>query len=242
MWNRRFRFFCCDADTGAGGGGGSEPAPSAPPAEASPDSKPPDTILTAPLEEDNPEPKDGQDQAAKPEQDKKPDPAEADQKPDKPEGYDLSFAEGTQVDTELLGQFQQAAHELGLSKGQAQKLADLYAGHTAEVAKKIEAAQNQAINDYINTQNAEFEKRPGFKEEVVLARKAMLEFGDQALADIFQASAMGSHPAMYEFMVKVGRALSEPGFKGSSGKAAETPIHERIYGKDGLGPAEASSK
>ena len=175
--------------------------------------------------EDGPKPSDQPDQK----------PEDGQLKPESPEGYDLGLAEGAQVDQELLGQFQKAAHEMGLTRGQARKLAEFYAGHTAGLGQKFEAAQAKAVGDYINTQNAAFEKRPDFKNEIVMARKAMLEFGDQALADILQRTALGSHPAMYDFMVRIGQALGEPGFKGGGGQPAEIPLHERIYGQDGLG-------
>ena len=219
MRHRRFSFILRAPDTGAGSAEANPPdSPAAPAGEA----ELPETILTAPPEGEKPEP----------EEDK---PGQNDAKPDNPEGYALSFAEGTEVDRELLGQFRKTAYELGLTKGQAQKVAELYAGNMAGLGQKFEEAQNRAINDYINTRNAEFEKRPNFREEIVLARKAMMEFGDPDLIDVFRSTAMGSHPAMYEFMVKVGRALGEPGFKGQPGGPAEAPLHERIYGKDGTG-------
>jgi len=145
----------------------------------------------------------------------------------------VAFAEGTQVDTELLGQFQKTAREVGLSQGQAQKVADLYAGHVAGLARKFQEAQTVALNDYINTQNAELGARPGFKEDLALARKTLKEFGSEDLADVLRQTALGSHPALFDFMVKVGRALGEPGFKGGPGQSPEPPLHERIWGHQG---------
>jgi hypothetical protein len=157
--------------------------------------------------------------------------------PAKPEGYALKFAEGVQVDPELLGQFRKTAHEAGLTVGQAQKVAELYAGQVSGLAGKYQAAQFQALDDYIKTQNAELAKRPDYKNELVLAQKTLKEFGSEELGQALHLSALGSHPAMWDFVVKVGKALGEPAFRGDAGKPPETPIATRVWGADGLGPA-----
>lgn len=217
-----------------------------PPGESAPSETPPadpprlaETALTGPDEgEQTAEVEDQGQEQDQGQDDKKGSESEDDQldaKPDAPEGYGLNFAEGTQVDEELLGQFQKAAHEMGLTLGQAQKVADLYAGHVTGLTQKYQDAQFQALNDYINTQNAELAKRPDFKEEAGLAKKALKEFGSDELIDVFRQTAMGSCPSMFDFMVKVGRALGEPGFKGGPGRSADPPLYESIWGKDGLG-------
>jgi len=215
----------------AGGEGG---APGGGEGGAAPEPKVKDTLLTAPEpDEGQPEPKDGQQG-----QDQKPEPkeGEADLKPSTPEGYKLTFGEGVKVDNDILAKFQLTAHGMGLTKGQAQKLGDLYAGHMADMNQKFQEAQIKVLNDYIDTQNAVLAQRPNFKEELALAKKTLLEFGSQDLVDAFQSTAMGSHPAMFEFMVKVGKALGEPGFKGESAGKPETPLNIQIWGEDGLGP------
>ena len=227
MLMKPFNFMCWGADSGVGTGPAGEPA-------AEPEQALPGTALAG----EDPEPQDPPaDPPGEGDGSKEGEPQEdtADLKPETPEGYALNFADGTEVDAELLGQFQKTAHEMGLPLGQAQKMADLYAGHMADLNQKYQEAQFQALNDYINTQNAELAKRPGFQEELGLARKTLKEFGSDALAEVFQQTAMGSHPAMFDFVVKVGKALGEPGFKGGPGRSADSPLHERIWGKDGLG-------
>jgi hypothetical protein len=155
--------------------------------------------------------------------------------PAKPEGYAIKFADEAQINKELLGQYQQMAHEAGLTQGQAQKLADLYGKQMSGLAERIQTAQFQALDGYIKTQNAELAKRPDYKNELVLAQKTLKEFGSEELGQALHLSAMGSHPAMWEFVVKVGKALGEPGFHGGADKPPETPVHERVWGKDGLG-------
>ena len=230
MLNRRFKFMLREADSGAGTGPAAEPADDQNPVL-------PGTALTG----DDPPAADppAGDPAAEGEggepQEGEPKDEAADLKPETPEGYKLSFAEGTEVDAELLGQFQKMAHEMGLSLGQTQKMADFYAGHMAGLGQKYQEAQVQALNDYITARNAEIQARPNYKEEIVLAKKTLKEFGSDELAQIFQQTGMGSHPGMFDFVVKVGRALSEPGIKGGPAKPPDQPLHERIWGKDGLG-------
>ena len=60
--------------------------------------------------------------------------------PENPEGYQLEFAEGTQVDDGLLAGFKTVAHELGINQEQAQKLASFYATEVAKMnASALEA-------------------------------------------------------------------------------------------------------
>jgi hypothetical protein len=217
----------------AGGGGGKDGgAPG-----AGPDHQIKDTLLTAPPDDEKSEPKGGQE--GQDGQDQKADPKEGDQadtKPEKPEGYNLVFGEGVTIDKDILAKFQLTAHGLGLTKGQAQKLGDLYSSSMTDMNQKYQEAQIKALNDYIDTQNAELSKRPDFKQELALAKKTLIEFGSQDLIDVFRLTAMGSHPAMFDFMVKVGKALGEPGFKGGPGRAPESPLNVRIWGEDGFGP------
>jgi hypothetical protein len=69
-----------------------------------------------------------------------------------------------------------------------------------------------------------------------LAQKTLKEFGSDELSKALHLSALGSHPALWDFVVKVGKALGEPGFHGRGGQTPETPLATKIWGSDGLGP------
>jgi hypothetical protein len=179
-----------------------------------------DTVLGP---EGQPEDKPGGEAGAKPE-------AALDTKPEAPDGYTLNFAEGIEVDTALLGTFQATAHEMGLTVGQSQKLADLYAGHTAEQARSFQEAQYKALNDYITARNAELARRPDFQAELTLAKKTLREFGSPELAEALAQTAMGSHPALFDFMAKVGKALGEPEMRGGpGGPEGAVPLQDRLW-------------
>lgn len=134
--------------------------------------------------------------------------------PDKPEGYELKFSGETRVDTELLSGFQKAAHELGLPQAQAQKLAAMYEAHAAKAGERAVAAQRQALEEARANWEAEIEKSPSFVREREHIRSALRQYGDQELYDLLDQTNLGSHPKMWAFMAKVGKALAEPGFHG----------------------------
>lgn len=140
--------------------------------------------------------------------------------PDKPEGYDLKFSPETQVDNDLLGDFRKTAKEIGLTQGQAQKLGSMYEARMAEVGKRMVEAQTQAMLEARKGWEAEITKRPAFQAEQGHIRAALRQFGDQELFDLLDQTNLGSHPKMWDFMAKVGKALAEPGFRGgNSGQA-----------------------
>lgn len=136
--------------------------------------------------------------------------------PDKPENYELKFAEGTQVDTELLGSFQKAAHELGIPQGQAQKLAEMYEAHAAKAGERAVEAQQKALDEARTKWEGEIEKSPTFTQDREHIRSALRQYGDQELYDLLDQTNLGSHPKMWAFMANVGKALAEPGFHGSN--------------------------
>jgi hypothetical protein len=157
-----------------------------------------------------------QKEAAKPGKD---DPA--DKVPDKPEGYALKFAKDTQVDKELLGSFQKEAHALGIKPSQAQKLASLYEAHAAKAGERMQAEQRKVLETAKTQWEAEIEKSPNFAQEREHARATLRQFGDKELYDLLDQTNLGSHPKMWAFLAKVGKALAEPGFHGKGGKAKE---------------------
>jgi hypothetical protein len=157
----------------------------------------------------------------------------ADKVPDKPEGYALKFAEGIQPDKELLGSFQKAAHELGISQGKAQKLADMYAGHAAKAGERMQAEQQKALDAAKVKWEAEIEKSPNFTQERDHARAALRQYGDKELYDLLDQTNLGSHPKMWAFLAKVGKALAEPGFKGASASRGQKTAAEVLYPNQG---------
>lgn len=136
--------------------------------------------------------------------------------PDSPEGYDLKFSPETQVDNDLLGDFRKTAKKIGLTQGQAQKLGSMYEARMAEVGKRMVEAQTQAMLEARKGWEAEITRRPAFQAEQGHIQAALRQFGDKELFDLLDQTNLGSHPKMWDFMAKVGKALAEPGFRGEN--------------------------
>ncbi|MDE6734632.1 MAG: hypothetical protein K2J64_04110 [Desulfovibrio sp.] len=142
------------------------------------------------------------------------------QVPDKAEGYELTFAKDTQVDTALLDGFRKTALEIGLTRGQAQKLGSLYEAHMKKAASRVQEEQTKALLQARKTWEAEITSQPGFREDLGRIQTALRQFGDRELYELLDQTNLGSHPKMFAFMAKIGRALAEPGFHGgASGEA-----------------------
>jgi hypothetical protein len=149
--------------------------------------------------------------------------------PEKAEDYKLTFADGVNVDQELLTGYQAKALELGLTTEQAQKLADYYAKNMADLPGKAQEQQLAALKTAKTGWEKEIKARPEFEQELTLTRKALKEFGSAELNEIMDQTLLGSHPVFFDFMVKVGKALAEPEAHGRGGAAAEKPLFDRLW-------------
>jgi hypothetical protein len=155
---------------------------------------------------------------------------EASKVPDKPEAYEFQFDEKTNVDQALLGNFRKEAHSMGLSRGQAQKLAKLWEGHVAGETERLRGEQLAAIEKAKSVWVAEIQAEPDYKQKEEHVKLALSAFGSPELFDIFQQTATGSHPVMWNFVANVGRELAEPRFRGrSAGGGREPSLPERMW-------------
>lgn len=144
------------------------------------------------------------------------------QVPDKAEGYELTFARDTQVDAALLDGFRKTALEIGLTRGQAQKLGSLYEAHMKEAGARMQEEQTRALLQARKTWEAEITSQPGFREDLGRIQAALRQFGDRELYELLDQTNLGSHPKMFAFMAKIGRALAEPGFHGGTAGEAKS--------------------
>ena len=139
--------------------------------------------------------------------------------PHSPEGYSLEFADNTAVNEELLEDFRELAHQLGITQKQAQKLAGFYenrvGGGLQQYTRKLQEKEQHW--------RAEIKQQPGYRQTISDARRAMETYASKELIDLFNHTRIGSHPAMVRFMGKVGRALAEPSAQGErSGRLLTT--------------------
>lgn len=152
----------------------------------------------------------------KPADDKKPEgdkPAEK-KEDDKPEGapekYEFQAAEGVELDTESLKEFEPVAREMNLTNEQAQKLVDVYPKILAGVQQRQVEAWQQTTEQWAADVKADKEiggdKLPS---NLSAAQRALDQFGTPELKTYLNDTGLGNHPDLVKAFVKIGKAMSE---------------------------------
>lgn len=145
-----------------------------------------------------------------------------------PEKYEFTTPEGHELDSEVLGQFSEAAKELDLSQDKAQLLLDKMApAIAARQTQQIKAVQEQWANDARSDKEFGGDK---LNENLSIAKKGLETYGTPELRTLLNDSGMGNHPEVIRFFVRVGKTISEdsvvPGSKAMN-RAAGDP--KRLY-------------
>lgn len=179
------------------------PAPAGDPAKPEGDKPQPGTEADKPQEE---KPADGD----KPEE-KKPG-EEKEQKPEgAPEKYEFKPAEGQELDTSALEQFEPIARELNLTNEQAQKMVDLYGTKIMPMVQQQQAEAWQKTTEQWAADVKADKEIGGDKLTANLsaAQRALEQFGDPELKEYLDSTGLGNHPALVKAFIKVGKAMSE---------------------------------
>ncbi|EPL8678345.1 peptidase [Klebsiella michiganensis] len=196
--------------------GGAAPAPSEPSAPAADAPAPAPAADPAKPEGDKPQPGTEGD---KPQDDK---PADGDKPADKPddkeqkqegapEKYEFKPAEGQELDTAALEQFEPIARELNLTNEQAQKMVDLYGTKIMPMVQKQQAEFWQKTTEQWAADVKADKEIGGDKLTANLsaAQRALEQFGDPELKEYLDSTGLGNHPALVKAFIKVGKAMSE---------------------------------
>ncbi|MEW5560614.1 peptidase [Enterobacter asburiae] len=216
--------------------GGAAPAASEPAPTAGDNPTP--AGAPAAKEGDTPQPGTEGDKPAgeKPADEKKPDgdkPAEK-KEDDKPEGapekYEFQTAEGVELDTEALKDFEPVARELNLSNEQAQKLVDAYPKILAGVQQRQAEAWQKQTEDWAAEVKADKEiggdKLTGSLSK---AQRAFDSFSTPELKEYLNTTGLGNHPGLVKMFVKIGSAMSEDGMV-TGNNAGQRSAAEVLYG------------
>jgi len=177
------------------------PAPSADPAKPEGDKPQPGTEGEKPQDD---KPADGDKPADK-----------SDDKEQKPEGapekYEFKPAEGQELDTSALEQFEPIARELNLTNEQAQKMVDLYGTKIMPMVQKQQAEAWQKTTEQWAADVKADKEIGGDKLTANLsaAQRALEQFGDPELKEYLDSTGLGNHPALVKAFIKVGKAMSE---------------------------------
>ncbi len=208
--------------------GGAAPAPSEPSAPAA------DALAPAPAGE-----------PAKPEGDKPQDdkPADGDKPADKsddkeqkpegaPEKYEFKPAEGQELDTSALEQFEPIARELNLTNEQAQKMVDLYGTKIMPMVQQQQAEAWQKTTEQWAADVKADKEIGGDKLTANLssAQRALDLFGSPALKEYLEGTGLGNHPELVKTFIKIGKAMSEDGMVDGSNQGQRSAA-EVLYGK-----------
>lgn len=214
--------------------GGAAPAPSEP-AASQPGTGEQSAPVGEPAKQEGEQPQPGT-EGDKPQGDK---PAEGDKPVDgkdkKPEGapeaYEFKAAEGAELDTEALKDFEPVARELNLTNEQAQKLVDAYpkilAGVQQRQADAWQATTEQWAADVKADKEIGGDKLTG---NLSAAQRALDQFGTPELKEYLNTTGLGNHPDLVKTFIKIGKAMSEDGMV--SGKEnGQRSAAEVLYGK-----------
>ncbi|WP_313707910.1 peptidase [Atlantibacter hermannii] len=214
--------------------GGAAPASSEPAAQSPTGNDAPATDPATPAEEpgkpEDGKPADGenkdvkQPESEKPKEEKKPEGA--------PETYEFKAAEGVELDTEALKDFEPVARELNLTNEQAQKLVDAYPKILAGVQQRQVDAWQKQTQDWAADVKADKEIG-GDKLTASLskAQQALETFGTPELKEYLNETGLGNHPELVKAFVKIGKAMSEDNMV-SAGNTGQRSAAEVLYGKN----------
>ncbi|BBS33373.1 peptidase [Enterobacter kobei] len=214
--------------------GGAAPAPSEPAAPAA--DAPAPAADPAKPEGDKPQPGAEGD---KPHDDK---PADGDKPADKPddkeqkqegapEKYEFKPAEGQELDTAALEQFEPIARELNLSNEQAQKMVDLYGTKILPMVQQQQAEAWQKTTEQW-AEDVKADKEIGgdkLTANLSAAQRALDLFGSPALKEYLEGTGLGNHPELVKTFIKIGKAMSEDGMVDGSNQGQRSAA-EVLYG------------
>ncbi|MBT1896958.1 peptidase [Enterobacter hormaechei] len=191
--------------------GGAAPAPSEPSAPAADAPAP----AGEPAKQEGEQPQAGKPQDDKPADGEKPADKPAEEKEQKQEGapekYEFKPAEGQELDTAALEQFEPIARELNLTNEQAQKMVDLYGTKIMPMVQKQQAeAWQKQTEGWAETVKADKEiGGDKLTANLSAAQRALEQFGDTELKEYLDSTGLGNHPALVKAFIKVGKAMSE---------------------------------
>lgn len=173
----------------------------------------------------------------KPEESKAPDDGKQEEKKedDKPDGapekYEFTAAEGVDLDTEALKDFEPVARELNLTNEQAQKLVDAYPKILEGVQQRQAEAWQAQTEEWAATVKADKEiGGDKLTANLSVAQRALDTFGTPELKEYLNGTGLGNHPELVKAFIKVGKAMSEDGMV-TGKESGQRSAAEVLYGK-----------
>lgn len=172
--------------------------------------------------------------------DQQPAPAEdaspAEDKPATSEEYEFAMPEGVEIDPETLGDLKGLSKDLGLSKEQAQKIADLGAKQAQKWVEMQQAAIAEANASWV--EQVKSDKEIGgdkLAENLAIARRALDRFGSPELTALLNDSRLGNHPELIRAFHRIGKAIADDAIV-PGGRSTNRPSDpaQRLYDNSNL--------
>ena len=133
------------------------------------------------------------------------------------------------MDPALEEAYRNKAHELGLTRHQAQELAAYYGAKLRDESLKTGQAFQSRLVDQVKAWQDEVRSDPDYKNILADSRHALAKFGDRDFIKILDESGMGSHPAFINFVRRVGRHLREPGLVEGRSRPARMSFADALW-------------
>lgn len=124
-----------------------------------------------------------------------------------PDKYEFKPPEGMEIDAALVETVSPVFKELKLTQVQADKLVGIYAARQKAIGEKAASEANAQREAW----RSEITKDPAHKENLILAKRAVEKFGDDAFKSLANSTWLGDHPAIVRFLSQVGKLIKEDG-------------------------------
>lgn len=154
-----------------------------------------------------------------------------------PEEYaDFTLGEGVEIDKATLEQVKADFKAAGYTQEQAQKAIDLHVANLKAQQEAFITTRKEWVDELKADKEFGGDK---FDVTVTGAQNALRKFDtDGGMLKLLEASGFGDNPTVIKFLARVHKAMGEDDVhtERSRDNGKEPPLHERLYGKDGMGP------
>lgn len=153
-------------------------------------------------------------------------------KPVVPEAYDLKLSEGSHLKPEHVEQIATIAK----SKGLTQEQAELLLMREESAVKGYHETQQSSYQKEVENWKAQSLAHPEFGGEkfaanVELARRAVMKFGGEPLAQYLDKTGTGNHPDVIKTFWLIGKAMDDGQMVSGGTAQGQVPIEDRFYKK-----------
>ena len=148
-------------------------------------------------------------------------------KPEVPEKYDLTVPEGYTVDDNIMAEFTDVAHELGLNNDQANKLAGMHTKIMTEAFQSLNAARDAEVTGWGEAAKTELGKDYDSTMTNVAVGLVEAEKTIPTLRQAMDKTGFGNTVEGIRLMATIGKLLGEDqGGKDAGGRsAASVPLY-----------------